>query len=148
MYGLFSCNALSTIPRIKKSKDVNVVYEGSPSRMRRVRRISLGMTMSVPVNERRLYRRFGFGSKKETGFAHEDGTQENLANAHSTCGTSPVPNKTNNYCHRFHTGELFCELLIYMPALDIIMPFLYTWRTPLCTIKISCGIARCGLVSH
>ena len=37
-------SAKSTMPRMKKSKDVNVVYEGSPSRMRSVRRISFGIT--------------------------------------------------------------------------------------------------------
>ena len=38
-------SAKSTMPRMKKSKDVNVVYEGSPSRMRSVLLNSLGMTI-------------------------------------------------------------------------------------------------------
>ena len=46
-------SAKSTIPRMKKSKDVNVVYEGSPSRMRSVRLISLGMTI-LPRSSTRL----------------------------------------------------------------------------------------------
>ena len=35
---------------MKKSKDVNVVYEGLPSRLGRVRRISLGMPTSARKN--------------------------------------------------------------------------------------------------
>ena len=38
---------------MKKSKDVNVVYEGSPSRMRRVLLISFGMTILPRSSTRR-----------------------------------------------------------------------------------------------
>ena len=45
--------AKSTTPRMKQSKDVNVILEGSPSRILSVLRISLGMTIRPKSSTRR-----------------------------------------------------------------------------------------------